>query len=331
MSTSTRPYGEALTTITDMTKIAFLGPQGTFTEQALLDFIAAGHAPADAEPIAVDSPRKALDAVREGTCDYAVVALESSVDGPVTHTEDALVDGSPLQILHETLVPIQFAIAARPQSVSDPTKLTSAITSFTTHPVAEAQVRHWMSAHLPHAAFLPASSNAAAARAVSEGKADAAACPRRAAELYGLDVVADGVADMRNARTRFVLVGRPHPPTAPTGDDRTGLVFTLPNEPGALLNALTELSIRGVDMSRISSRPIRGKVDAYVFHIGVVGHIEDDAVAEAMAGLHRRTEWVRYLGSWPRARAASEPDDAGTAPPDYAESRQWVARSKGNL
>lgn len=300
--------------------VTFLGPRGTFTEQALQDLISAGHLPEGCNTEPVHSPRVALDAVRAGEADYAVVALESVVDGPVAQTEDALAIGSRLQVIRETLVPIVFSILVRPG-----TKLED-IKTFTTHPVAEAQVRGWVGENLPNVDFVPASSNGAAAQAVAEGKADAAAAPARAGELFELESLADGVADMKGAFTRFVLVRKPGEIPARTGDDRSGVIFTLKNEPSSLMTALAELATRGVDMSRISSRPTHEEDSPYGFHVGIVGHIEDESVAEALAGLKRSTSELRFMGSWPRAVLDDEGriPPAGHTPPDYAESKEWV-------
>lgn len=316
----------------DAVTVAFLGPRGTFTEQALQDFIAAGALTGEVREIPVDSPRAAIDMVRAGTADYACVALESSVDGPVTQTEDALVGGSAVQIYHETLVPVAFTIMVRPGMALDQVRTISS------HPVAHAQIRGWLGAHAPGADFVPAASNGAAAEAVAAGEVDAAAAPARAAELHQLDTVADNVADMAGAFTRFVLVGAPAAPTARTGHDRTSLVLVLHNRPASLQEALMELAVRNVDMSRISSRPLRGYGAAgsvgeqsvmgiYSFHLDIVGHIEDPAVAEALAALHRRAETVRYLGSWPLADKDLAMHE-GSAPPPIQNSVDWVAALK---
>lgn len=339
-------------------RVAYLGPEGTFTEQALRDMQEEGFVPTDAEAVPVTSPRAALDMVRAGDADYACVALESSVDGPVSQTEDALAYGEPLQIFHEVLVPVVFSILVRPGEGStgeggaaagadvgtaagaDATAYLSRISTFTTHPVAEAQVRNWIVENIPNARFIPASSNGAAAQAVAEGKADAAAAPARAGDIHHLRAVADGVADIQGAYTRFVLIGRPAKPTGRSGHDRTGVVLTLQNRPASLLDALAELSTRGVDMSRISSRPLRRedgtRMGMYLFHVDIVGHIADAAVAEALAGLYRSADSVRYLGSWPAADEVMQPGahdgsrarvnrHAGSAPPSYTASHQWIA------
>lgn len=319
-------------------RVAFLGPEGTFTEQALKQFKEIGAVPAGATEIPVASPRVALDMVRDGEADFACVALENSVDGPVSQTEDALTYGAPLQIYREVLVPVVFSILVRPGTALEDVK------TLTTHPVAEAQVRNWVEKHLPDVSFVPAASNAAAAAAVQAGQADAAAAPARAGEIHQLDAVAEGVADVSGAQTRFILVGKLGKPTERTGSDRSGMILWLPNVPSSLLDAIAELSTRQVDMVRIGSRPRRtgekgeGAANGnYVFHIGIVGHIEDDAVAEALAGLYRRAEDVRFLGSWPSAEPLQAADSqsphpfhrhAGSAPPNYAESSRWIEALK---
>lgn len=302
--------------------IAFLGPQGTFTEQALQDFTREWD---DVRALPVGSPTAAIDMVRAGTADYACVALESAVDGPVTQTEDALVSGSNVQIYGERVIPVTFSIMVAPGTRAEDVRSISA------HPVAHAQIRSWLADHMPHATFIPASSNGAAAADVANHKVDAAAAPTRAAELHGLEQLAAGVADVDGAFTRFVLVGKPDTPIPRTGSDRTSIVITLRNRPASLQEALMELSIRNVDMSRISSRPLRSDsgtiMGVYAFHIDIVGHIEDPAVAEALAALYRRADTVRYLGSWPVA-APGEVIHAGSAPPLIDESAQWVAALK---
>jgi prephenate dehydratase len=187
-------------------------------------------------------------------------------------------------------------------------------------PVAAAQVRRWLTANLPGTEPLAAYSNADAARQVAEGHADAAVTSPLAATRYELAALEDGVVDEANARTRFVLVGQPGPPPPRTGDDRTSVVLRIDNEPGALVTSLAEFGIRGIDLTRIESRPTRTELGTYLFFADCVGHIDDFAVAEALKALHRRCADVRYLGSWPTGAAVA----AGTAPPD--EAARWLER-----
>ena len=167
------------------TTIAFLGPAGTFTEAAVHKF--AAHLP-QAETMPVGSPSEAVAAVRAGQAEYACVAIENSVDGAVTTTFDALVEAEPVQIYREVDIPVAFSIMTRPGKGD--------IRRLSTHPVAFQQIRGWVKNNLPEVEFVPASSNAAAAEAVARGDADAAAAPARAAEIFGLETIAQGVADV---------------------------------------------------------------------------------------------------------------------------------------
>ena len=293
------------------TTIAFLGPAGTFTEAAVHKFVA--HLP-EVETLPVGSPSEAVAAVRAGQADYACVAIENSVDGAVTTTFDALVEAEPVQIYREVDIPVAFSIMTRPGKGD--------IRRLSTHPVAFQQIRGWVKHNLPEVEFVPASSNAAAAEAVARGDADAAAAPARAAEIFGLETIAQGVADVEGAATRFVLVGRPARPTARTGQDRTSVIFTLPNEPGSLVGALQDLAHRGVDLSRIESRPTRETFGTYRFYVDLIGHIEDQPVAEALRALWLRTEVLLFLGSWPAATPAGKP------PRDLTAADDWVARAR---
>ena len=293
------------------TTIAFLGPAGTFTEAAVHKF--AAHLP-QAETMPVGSPSEAVAAVRAGQAEYACVAIENSVDGAVTTTFDAIVEAEPVQIYREVDIPVAFSIMTRPGKGD--------IRRLSTHPVAFQQIRGWVKHNLPEVEFVPASSNAAAAEAVARGDADAAAAPARAAEIFGLETIAQGVADVEGAATRFVLVGRPGRPTARTGQDRTSVIFTLPNEPGSLVGALQDLAHRGVDLSRIESRPTRETFGTYRFYVDLIGHIEDQPVAEALRALWLRTEVLLFLGSWPAATPAGKP------PRDLTAADDWVARAR---
>ncbi|ACP33988.1 prephenate dehydratase [Corynebacterium aurimucosum] len=298
------------------TTIAFLGPAGTFTEAAMQHFAADFAAP---EGLPVSSPAEALSAVRSGAADYACVAIENSVDGPVTATFDALADGTRVQIYREVDLPVSFSILVRPGTSAQNLR------TFSTHPVAYQQVCGWLEQNLPDVEYVPAASNGAAAQAVARGEVDVAAAPARAAEVFGLDSLAENVADVAGATTRFVLVGSAGKPTARTGNDRTSVIFTLPNEPGSLVGALQEFAHRGVDLSRIESRPLRTVFGNYRFHADLIGHIEDQPVAEALRALWLRAEDVVFVGSWPSVVALGE------APRDLArlhEADEWVAQAR---
>jgi prephenate dehydratase len=297
-------------------RIAYLGPEGTFTEAALLKMSAAGVIPGGdgAQPDPTDSTPAALAAVRDGVADFACVPIENSIEGSVLPTLDSLANGSPLQIYAELTLDVAFSIVVRDGGNRDSVRTVAAF------PIAAAQVRRWLAEHLPEAALVPANSNAAAAQEVAAGRADAGVSTALAAQRYELASLADGVVDEPNARTRFVLVGRPGPPPARTGADRTSVVLRIANTPGALVSAMTEFGIRDIDLTRIESRPTRVELGTYVFFLDCVGHIDDSAVAEALKALHRRCADVRYLGSWPTESAT------GAIPPQLDEADRWLAR-----
>ncbi|WNG87345.1 prephenate dehydratase [Mycobacterium sp. ITM-2016-00317] len=305
-----------------MPGIAYLGPEGTFTDAALRAIEANGLIPStlpDAGPepvtrIPAESTSAALAAVRSGDADYACVPIENSIDGSVIPSLDSLAVGSPLQIYAELTLDVSFTIAVRPGSVAADVRTVAA------YPVAAAQVKHWLAEHLPKAELVPANSNAAAAQDVAAGRADAAVSTALATERYGLAPLAADVVDEPNARTRFVLAGRPGPPPKRTGADRTSVVLQLANVPGALVSAMTELAMRDIDLTNIESRPTRTELGTYKFYLDFVGHIDDVPVAEALRALHRRCDDVRYLGSWPTG------DAVGAPPPPMDEATAWLNR-----
>lgn len=301
-----------------MARIAYLGPEGTFTETALLRMAARGMIPDGAQPVLVpvDSAPAVLEAVRSGAADYACVAIENSIEGSVLPTLDGLAVGSPLQIYAELTLDVAFTIVTRPGVTG------AEVSTVAAFPVAAAQVRRWLADNLPGAQVVAANSNAAAACDVAEGRCDAGVCTPLAADRYGLHALAEGVVDEPNARTRFVLVGRPGPPPPRTGADRTSVVLRLTNEPGALVSALSEFGIRDIDLTRIESRPTRTELGTYIFFLDCVGHIEDSAVAEALKALNRRCADIRFLGSWPTGAAV------GALPPRLDEADEWLQRMR---
>jgi prephenate dehydratase len=253
-----------------------------------------GDASNEVTPLPTDSTTAALSAVRSGDADYACVPIENSIEGSVLPTLDSLATGSPLQIYAELTLDVAFTIVVRAGVTAADVQTVAAF------PIASAQVRNWLAANLPDARLVPASSNAAAADEVAEGRADAGVSTALAAKRYGLSALASGVVDEPNARTRFVLVGAPGPPPPRTGADRTSVVLRLDNVPGALVSAMTEFADRDIDLTRIESRPTRRELGTYIFFLDCAGHIDDDSVAEALKALDDRCSDVRNLGSWPR-------------------------------
>lgn len=300
-----------------MTTVAFLGPEGTFTHAAVLGLPEA--AGAQLRPLA--NVTLAIDAVRDGTADAALVPLENSVEGAVAATLDELASGEPLVIAAETYLPVSFALLARPGTVLD------GVRSVATHPHAEAQVRRWLLSNLPDAQVALVGSTAGAAEAVARGEYDASVSAAVAADRTGLLVLADDIADNSGAVTRFVLLTRPAPAAPPTGNDRTTLVAYLREDhAGALLELLSEFATRAVNLTRIESRPTKGRIGQYCFSIDCEGHIADARVGDAVAALHRVCADVRYLGSYPRRDGRQGPVPAGRTDREFAEARDWLER-----
>jgi prephenate dehydratase len=299
-------------------RYAFLGPTGTFTEAALQSVCR----PDDVALSKTDVPT-ALEAVRAGEADRAVVPIENSVEGGVSATLDTLSSGVPLVIVGEALVRIEFVLAAAPgTTLAD-------VGHVSTHPHAWAQTRKWVSANLPAAVHVPATSTAAAAALLAEPGEhgfEAAVVAPHTAEQYGLTVLARGIEDNPNAVTRFVVVAAPGPVPERTGQDKTTLMVHLPdNEAGALLTMLEQFAVRGVNLSRIESRPIGDSLGTYAFSIDAEGHIDDERVAAALVGLHRVCPMVRFLGSYPRADGPGSAVRRGFTDRDFRLGRDWVA------
>jgi prephenate dehydratase len=298
-------------------RLGYLGPAGTFTEAALRTLPAA----ARGELTAFLSVPAALDAVRAGETDGAMVPIENSVEGSVATTLDELAHGEPLQVVREVVLPVRFSLLVRPGATVDDVRVVA------THPHAAAQCRRWLRAHLPSAEVVLTSSTADAARAVAEGRFDATVAAPVAGEHYGLSALATDVQDAEGAVTRFVLVRRPGPLPAPTGADRTGVfAFIEDDHPGALLALLTEFAVRGVNLSRIESRPTGGRLGQYFFSLDCDGHLADARVGEALSALHRVCAEVRVLGSWARADGAPAPVARGTSDEEFHDAAAWLAR-----
>src|SRR5256885_5362975 len=274
------------------TRFVYLGPEGTFSEQALLTVPAA----AKGVRMPARSVPEAIEAVRNGDADAALVPLENSIGGQVGVTLDELVNGSPLVITREVVLPVEFVLAARPGTVVGGVRAVAA------HPQASAQCRYWLRAHLPDATVVDVLSNAAAAVAVARGEYDAAICAPIGAAGHGLAILADKISDHPEAVTRFALVARPGPPPEPTGDDVTSLaVYIAHDRVGALLAVLMELAVRSINLTRIESYPTGEQLGRYVFFLDCSGHIADAPLGEALQGLRRTCADVRFLGSYPRA------------------------------
>jgi prephenate dehydratase len=279
------------------TSFAYLGPKGTFTEAAFLQMpLAQG-----SDLIPAESVREALNLVRTGKVFGALVPIENSVEGSVATTLDELGHGDSLEIIDEIAIPVEFALLAKPGvSISD-------IKRIATHPHAHAQCVDWLQKNSPGVHVLPAMSTAAAAEELAEGaNYDAAICSVAAAKHYGLEILAQGIGDSDSAWTRFVLVSKPGHAQPATGNDKTTLsLFMHRNQPGALLNILTEFAVRGVDLSRLESRPTKQQLGDYFFSLDCIGHIDDENLGDTLIELRKICADVKFLGSYPRHDNAS--------------------------
>ncbi|WP_130864612.1 prephenate dehydratase [Acidipropionibacterium timonense] len=306
----------------------YFGPAGTFTHQALRTVAERSGRGLDARPYTTVAG--ALAAAGRGEVEASLVPIENSVEGGVGATLDTLAAADGLRIVQEVVIPVQFGLWVRPGTALDQVR------SVLTHPHAAAQCRDWLDHHLPTGADLTQSgSTAGAAREVSNpaSQYDAAVCAEVAGRMYGLTCVADRIADNPDARTRFILVSRPGPIPPRTGDDRTTVVaFPHVDHPGALLDILQQFAFRGINLSRIESRPTKDQLGNYCFSIDAVGHVDDERMAAALKGLHRVCREVVFLGSYPHADASEQP--AATVPQRstddaYRQAEAWFARVTG--
>ena len=267
-----------------MSRYAYLGPSGTFTEAALKQITTASD-----ELIPCANVTAALDAVRKGTADKALVPIENSVEGVVARTLDELATGDPLVIVAETTLLVSFALMVLPENEGKP------IRTIATHPHAEAQCRTYVAREIPGAEMIETPSTAAAAQGLASGNWDAAIAAEINAEKLNLKVIGDN----QGAVTRFVVVQKPGSPSHPSGKDRTSLVaFIGRDHAGALLEILTEFANRNVNLSFIHSRPTGRGLGDYHFIIDVEGHIEDPNVHEAIEAVRGICEDIRFLGSY---------------------------------
>jgi prephenate dehydratase len=296
-------------------RLGYLGPPGTFTEAALQTL---PHAAA-AERVPYTTVPAALDAVRRGEIDSAIVALENSVEGSVPTTLDELATGEPLQIVTEIHLPVSFALLVRPGTAF------ADIKTVASHPHAQPQCRRWLAANVPDADWRAATSNAEAAQQVADGVYDAALAGAFAADRYGLAVLAAEIHDVADAVTRFVEIRRPCPPPAPSGADRTTAVaFIGEDHPGALLEILTEFAVRGINLTLIQSRPTGAGLGSYLFWMDFEGHVTEARVGEALMALRRICADVRFLGSYARADNTRPQIRRGTHDADFTEAAAWL-------
>ena len=295
---------------------SYLGPAGTFTEAALKQVPEA----TGKHWRSVNNVGEALSDVTTGRSTAAMIAIENSIEGGVSATQDALATVPGLRIVGEYLVPVNFVLVARPGTTLAEVRLINA------HPVAYAQSRGWLERHLPDHGQIPASSNVQAAASLFDGsQADAAVAPPGITDHLDVDVLAHDIGDNPNAVTRFVLVSRSRVLPEPTGADKTTLIVELPDdEPGSLLAMLEQFSTRGVNLSLLESRPIGDALGRYRFVVDLDGHLSDERVADALLGLRRTSPKVIFLGSYPRADKREIEYHSKFDDGIFTEARDWL-------
>ncbi|MFA7665334.1 MAG: prephenate dehydratase [Burkholderiaceae bacterium] len=267
-------------------RVAFLGPAGTFSEQALLKHFGAG-----VDPLACPSIDEVFRATESGAVDFGVVPVENSTEGAVNRTLDRLLDTG-LRISGEVLVPVRQNLMSLSGSLTGVARIVS-------HPQSLAQCNAWLDQHCPGIERVPVASNAEAARLASLDAATAAVAGENAAVRYELSLVARDIQDEPNNRTRFAVIGRYE--CAPTGADQTSLILSVPDRAGAVHALIEPLARHGVSMKRFESRPARRGEWEYYFYIDVLGHQTDPAVAAALEELRHNAAFYKVVGSYPRA------------------------------
>jgi chorismate mutase / prephenate dehydratase len=269
-------------------KVAFLGPEGTFTQTAVL-----GHFGHSVRALPLASIDEVFHEVEAANADFGVVPIENSTEGTVNHTLDRFLL-SPLKICGEVELRIHHNLMGLMNSLGRIVRICS-------HPQSLAQCRAWLDEHLPNVEQVPVSSNAEGARRARDEKGTAAIAGQTAAEVYGLKVLAAEIEDRSDNTTRFLVLGRKL--FSPSGEDRTTLLVSVSHTdaPGALSRLLEPLARYRISMTRIESRPSHRRKWDYVFFIDFEGHADEPHVAKALAELKKRSSLFRVLGSYPRA------------------------------
>jgi chorismate mutase/prephenate dehydratase len=275
-------------------RVAFLGPLGTFSYEAALAHFGSG-----VELVPTPSIPAVFEAVARGDADQGVVPIENSIEGGVNFTQDTLIDTS-LSLCGEIMIDVEQCLLSNAVDRARIERVYS-------HPQGLAQCRKWLTRHLPSVALVPTASTVQAAHLVASDATAAAIASRLAARLAGVAVMEGAIQDQAGNVTRFVVLGSGAHATRPTGYDKTSLVFSTRHERGALVRALTLFDRAGINLSRIESRPRSGEAWQYVFFVDLEGHLEDSNVRAALTALESQSDMVKVFGSFPRARRAEKP------------------------
>jgi prephenate dehydratase len=298
----------------DQLSVAYLGPAGTFTEEALRT----ERDLAGARQVALAAVEDVLAAVAQGTATLGFVPIENSIEGSVNATLDSLVFDYDLLIQKEIVLDVHLHLLG-----TEPVSL-DRISQVYSYPVALAQCRHWLASNLPNAEVVATNSTADAASRLRQAGPEAAAVgSRAAAQLYGLEILAEAIEDHPGNQTRFVLLASSGVPPA-TGHDRTSIVcFQRSDQPGSLLAILEQFAARSINLTRLESRPTKQGLGQYCFIIDLEGHIEDEVVADCLRNLYAELPAVKFLGSYPAAGQFAE-ERRRQAAEAWRRADEWV-------
>ena len=271
-------------------RVAYLGPAGTFSQAAVYKQF--GHEIDALHEADIDA---CFRAVETGRADFAVVPVENSTEGAVSRTLDLIVT-TPLRICGEIMLPIHQNLMSKKSALGEIQRVYG-------HTQSLAQCQNWLSRHMPHATLVPVASNSEGAILAADDVAGAALGSEVAAELYGLSIIEPRIEDEASNTTRFLVLGVND--AAPSGRDKTSLVLGAPNQPGAIVKLLQPLADAGISMSKLESRPARSANWEYVFFVVCEGHRDDPRLASTLAEIGRHAAFLKILGSYPAALAAS--------------------------
>jgi len=268
-------------------KVAFLGPQATYTHVAAMRQFGLS-----AQLVPLKSISSIFEEVSRGRASYGVVPVENSNEGVVSHTLDMFMS-SDLKVIAEILLPISHDLLNLSGQLSDIRKVVS-------HPQAIGQCRNWLEENLPDLPLVDSSSTANAAQQAAEDASVAAIASESAASLYGLRVVKHSIEDNPNNFTRFLVIGTAM--QGPSGNDKTSVMFSVKDKAGVLYHMLEPFSKRDINLAKIESRPMKGKAWEYIFFLDMVGHVEEPTIADALEELKTHCQFLKVLGSYPKAK-----------------------------
>ena len=266
-------------------KVAYLGPEGTFTQAAALKHF--GHS---VDTVAMSCIPDVFSEVRAGHADFGLVPVENSTEGVISHTLDMFINSS-LKVCGEVEIRIHHQLANQSQNPQDIERIYSHQQSF-------AQCRNWLDQHYPNIERIPVNSNAEAARLASQEQSSAAICGVQAVEIFGLKICQKNIEDLPDNTTRFMVIGDME--VAPSGMDKTSLLLSAHNQPGSLLALLKPLADYKISMNKIESRPSPDRLWEYIFFIDIDGHQQDENVSKALDSLRNQAALFKILGSYPK-------------------------------